>query len=182
MGDVLREAAEIEQTKGLVRPITINLCGLVLGRFATGLPRGFRPGQLIRGFLQESVFLASIRDVAPLVVPHLISGYVTKRPRSVEELANETTVDAAEVRGCLRILRQRERAIVRPLDEEQKTWEISHDFLVPLLDSIVARWRVSLWRKTRPWLPWVVAACMVVTVVADMNWRKDAILELTEMG
>ena len=71
---------------------------------------------------------------------------------------------------------------MRPIDEEQKTWEISHDFLVPLLDSIVARWRVSLWRKTRPWLPWVVAACMVVTVVAGMNWRKDAIPELTEMG
>src|SRR5271166_2687628 len=26
--DVLREAAEIEQTKGIIRPITINLCGL----------------------------------------------------------------------------------------------------------------------------------------------------------
>src|SRR5262249_34789131 len=53
--DVLREAAEIEQTKGLIRPVTINLCGLVLGRFAMGLPRGFRPGRLIRGFLRESV-------------------------------------------------------------------------------------------------------------------------------
>lgn len=57
---VLREAAEIEQTKGIIRPVTINLCGLVLGRFATGLPRGFRPGGLIRGFLRESVQLRSI--------------------------------------------------------------------------------------------------------------------------
>jgi hypothetical protein len=36
--DVLREAAEIEQAKGIIRPVTINLCGLVLGRFAGGLP------------------------------------------------------------------------------------------------------------------------------------------------
>jgi hypothetical protein len=34
--DVLREAADIEQAKGLIRPVTLNLCGLVLGRFATG--------------------------------------------------------------------------------------------------------------------------------------------------
>jgi len=136
LGDVLREAAEIEQTKGLVRPITINLCGLVLGRFATGLPRGFRPGQLIRGFLQESVFLPSIRDVAPLVVPHLISGYVTKRPRSVEELANETTVDAAEVRGCLRILRQRERAIVRRLTPVAFSGHLGPDRRYPLRKSL----------------------------------------------
>jgi hypothetical protein len=85
--DVLREAAEIEQTKGLIRPVTINLCGLVLGRFATGLPRGFRPGGLIRGFLQESVLLPAVRDIAPRLVPHLITGYVTKRPRTVAELA-----------------------------------------------------------------------------------------------
>jgi len=30
---VLREAAENEQTLGLIRPVTINLCGLVLSRF-----------------------------------------------------------------------------------------------------------------------------------------------------
>ncbi len=40
LADALREAAEIEQAKGLIRPITINLCGLVLSRFVTGLPRG----------------------------------------------------------------------------------------------------------------------------------------------
>jgi hypothetical protein len=85
--DVLREAAEIEQTKGLIRPITINLCGLVLGRFATGLPRGFRPGQLIRGFLRESVSALSIREVAPRIIPHLISPNLTKRPCAVADLA-----------------------------------------------------------------------------------------------
>jgi hypothetical protein len=29
---VLREAAEIEQTTGLIRPVTINMCGLVLSQ------------------------------------------------------------------------------------------------------------------------------------------------------
>src|SRR5262249_21203258 len=60
---VLKEAAEVEQTKGLIRPVTANLCGLVLERFEGGLPRGFRPGTVIRGFLQETVFLPQIREI-----------------------------------------------------------------------------------------------------------------------
>jgi hypothetical protein len=180
--DVLREAAEIEQTKGIIRPVTINLCGLVLGRFTTGLPRGLRPGGLIRGFLRESILLPPIRDIAPVLVPHLITGYITKCPRSIPELATETANDPAAVRGCLRVLGQSERAIVRPLDAGQQVWEISHDFLVPLLDSIVARWRVSLWRRLRPWLPWIAATTMVVAVMVAANWRRDPILDLEDLG
>lgn len=60
MSAVLREAAEIEQgTTGLIRPVTINLCGLVLGRFASGIPRKFHRA-LIRGFLRESLSLPCI--------------------------------------------------------------------------------------------------------------------------
>src|SRR5271157_57499 len=182
LSDVLREAAEIEQTRGIIRPVTINLCGLVLGRFATGLPRGFRPGELVRGFLRESVLLPPIRDLAPVLVPHLITGYVTKRPRTVSELAADTASDPAEVRGCLRVLGQSDRAIVRPLDEAQQTWEISHDFLVPLLDSIVGRWRMPFWRRLRSWLPWIAATAMVLVVVVAANWRRDPILELEDLG
>src|SRR5271166_6377732 len=180
--DVLREAAEIEQTRGIIRPVTINLCGLVLGRFAIGLPRGFRPGGLVRGFLRESVLLPPIRDIAPVLVPHLITSYVTKRPRTVAELAAETASDPAAVRGCLRVLGQSDRAIVRPLDEEQQTWKISHDFLVPLLDSIVGRWRMPFWRRLRSWLPWIAASAMVLVVVVAANWRRDPILQLEDLG
>jgi len=180
--DVLREAAEIEQTRGIIRPVTINLCGLVLGRFATGLPHGFRPGGLIRGFLRESVLLPPIRDIAPVLVPHLITGYVTKRPRTVAELATDAGSDPAAVRGCLRMLGQSERAIVRPLDKEQQTWEISHDFLVPLLDSIVGRWRMPFRRRLRSWLPWIAATAMVAALVVAANWRSDPVAGLTKLG
>lgn len=181
MAEVLREAAEIEQTKGLVRPVTINLCGLVLGRFANGLPRGFRSGGLIRAFLRESVLLPSVRDVAPRLLPHLISSYVTKRPRTITDLAKDTALDPATVRGCLRVLGQDDRAIVRPLDEAQQSWEISHDFLVPMLDSILARWTVSLWRKTRPWLPWLAATAMAIGAIAASRVKPDA-RELYSLG
>jgi hypothetical protein len=182
--DVLREAAEIERTKGFIRPITINLCGLVLGRFATGLPRGFRPGALFSGFVRESILLPELRDVAPRVIPHLITSHVTKRPQTVTELAQKTVLEPAAVRGCLRRLGQNDRGIVRPLDAKQELWEISHDFLVPLLDSIVARWRVTFWKRIRSWLPWIAAVSMglVIVFISSLRQGPDPIVQLTKLG
>jgi len=100
--DVLREAAEIEQTRGIIRPVTINLCGLVLGRFATGLPRGFRPGGLIRGFLRESIWLPPIRDVAPVLVPHLISAGRNPSKRRVAVEGREDPTHSYPVAAWIR--------------------------------------------------------------------------------
>src|SRR5262249_55865984 len=44
------------------------------------------------------------------------------------------------------------------------------------------RWTVSLWRKFRPWLPWIGAIVMVLAAVGASNWQKDPIGELTELG
>ena len=176
--EVLHEAAEIEGTKGLIRPITINLCGLVLGRFTNGLPRNFRPGALISGFIRESVFLPELQDVGPQVIRQLITVHVTKQPRTIADLVKGTGLEGATVLGCLRRLGQSDRSIVRPLDLDQQWWEISHDFLVPLLDSVVGRWRVSLWRRSRSWLPWMAAAGLVfgagltVLVKKEVTYRK----------
>jgi hypothetical protein len=172
---VLREAAEIEQTKGLIRPITINLCGLVLGRFANGVPRGFRPGELIRGFLRESIMLPSVREVAPGLLPFLITPSVTKVPQTIASLVKKSNQEPGVVRGCLLTLGQTDRGIVRPLDSKQETWEISHDFLVPLLDSILARNSNSLWRRVRPSFPWLaVAALSLITVWALLSSQPAA--------
>ncbi|MFL6312808.1 MAG: hypothetical protein ACJ71W_11975 [Terriglobales bacterium] len=161
---VLREAAEVEQTKGLVRPVTINLCGLVLERFQGGLPRGFRPGALLRGFLREAIFLPQIKEVSPKVLPLLTSHNLTKKPGTVSGLAREAKIPESAVRGCLRLLGMPERGIVRAIDEEEETWEISHDFLVPLLDSVLAHRRISFIRRLRPWVPWLSAAAILVAL------------------
>jgi hypothetical protein len=182
MRAVLREATEIEQTAGIVRPITINMCGLVLSRFSSGLPRRFHGG-LIRGFLRESLSLPEARDAAGKLIPQLISANVAKRPRTVAELAQAGALAPSVVCACLRRLGESDRAIVRPLDRQMETWEISHDFLVPLLDSIVAHRTVSLWRRFRPWLPWIATAVMGIAAIAIPRITKqDPIGELTRQG
>ncbi len=125
MRAVLREAAEIEQTIGLIdKPVRLGA-----GPFSGGLPRRFRGG-LIRGFLRESLSLPEVRDVAGKLIPQLITDNVTKRPRTIADLAQATLLATSTVRACLRRLGESDRAIVRPLDQQQETWEISHDFLV----------------------------------------------------
>jgi hypothetical protein len=182
MRRTLREAAEIEQTSGLIRPVSLNLCGLVLSRFSSGLPRRFRGG-LIRGFLRESLSLPEVRDVAEKLIPALVTDNVTKRPRRIEDLVQVTQVPRSAVRACLRRLGESDRAIVRPVDREQETWEISHDFLVPLLDSIVARRTVSSWRRFRPWLPWGATAIMGIALVAiPLMTREDPTVTLRKQG
>jgi len=181
MRAVLREAAEIEQTVGLIRPVTINLCGLVLGRFSGSLPRRFRGG-LIRGFLRKSLSLPEVRDVAEKVIPQLITDNVTKRPRTIAELVQSTALATSAVRACLRRLGESDRVIVRPLDHQQEAWEIAHDFLVPLLDSVVARRTVSLWRRFRPWLPWTAAAVMGIAAIVPLILRQDPSVALRKQG
>jgi Leucine-rich repeat (LRR) protein len=178
MRAVLREAAEIEQTVGLIRPVTINMCGLVLSRFSTGLPRKFRGG-LIRGFLKESLSLPEVRDVAEKLIPALITDNVTKHARRINELVRATGIERSAIRACLRRLGESDRAIVRPLDKSEETWEISHDFLVPLLDAIVARRVITLWRRFRPWLPWTTTVAIGMAAILFpwiTNERARAVL------
>jgi hypothetical protein len=179
---VLQEAAEVEETKGLIRPVTINLCGLVLERFHDRLPRGFRPGTLLRGFLQETVFLSKIREISPKILPLLVSGNLTKRPRAITDLAREAMLPENVVRGCLRMLGMPDRGIVRPIDEREETWEIAHDFLVPLLDSILTRRQISFWRRLRPWMPWLSAATLLISasVFYGIAVREEAISKQVE--
>jgi Leucine-rich repeat (LRR) protein len=183
MRSVLREAAEIERgTVGLIRPVTVNMCGLVLNRFSNGLPRKFRGG-LIRGFLRESLSLPEVRDVAPNVLTQLITPNVTKRPRTITELSHSKAVEQAAVRACLYRLGDSDRGIVRPLDLRQENWEISHDFLVPLLDAMLARRTISMWRRCRPWLPWAAAGILGITaVVIPLARDRDPRLVFIDEG
>jgi hypothetical protein len=182
LGGVLREAAEVEETKGLIRPVTLNLCGLVLSRFATGLPREFRPGRLIRGFVRESIFLRKIKEVSPVLLPKLISTQITKRPQSIAELSAGTGLTPEQVRGAMFALAEPDRGIVRPLNADYTLWEISHDFLVPMIDSILAQWRVSIWRRIRPWIPLAYVAALLLALFVAPRFFSDPVRELNNLG
>jgi hypothetical protein len=125
--EVLDEAGEIEENPGLIRPITLNMLGMVIGRFGGGRPKGTAPGVLIRNYLNEAVSEPEIAAHAPLILVPMISDAGTKNPLSESQLAEKTCLDNGLVRGCL--VRLGRQALVREIDQTNRVWEVTHDFV-----------------------------------------------------
>jgi hypothetical protein len=180
-GGVLREAAEVEEALGIIRPVTLNLCGLVLARFSTGLPHSFRPGRLIRGFVWEAIFDKKLREATPVFLRRLISDENTKKPCTIDELSEGTAYTARQAQGIMFKLSEPDRGIVHALDADYKVWEISHDFLVPMIGAMLLNWKVSLWRKMRPWLPVAYVSLFLILLFAAPRLVPDPLRQLNDL-
>ena len=97
---LLSSAAELDETPGFVRPITVNVIGYVLAASNTVAP-SLEAGQLVHRYIAHTVGQPAIRDLAPPVLEQLITGQSTKRPRSEEELSEATHLRRGEVRAVL---------------------------------------------------------------------------------
>jgi hypothetical protein len=148
--EILKEAAEIEENPGLIRPITLNMFGLVVSRFDGSLPKGLAPGRLLTGYLRDALEQPEVREHAPRIVREMVTDAGTKHPRSETELAEKVRLDSHLIRGTLLALGS--RGLVRPVDEGSGVWEIAHDFVARLLSRIVGNWRVHWWQRTRSFL------------------------------
>ncbi|WP_413195477.1 leucine-rich repeat domain-containing protein [Pararobbsia alpina] len=169
--EILEEAREVEQAKGLIRPITINLFGLVLRRFHS-LPKDYRKGALLRSYLHDVIRRQEIRDIAVPILRSMIIGN-SKRPAvRYADIAEEVHIEAPQVRGCLVALAN--EGIVRELDRESGVWEISHDFIAFLFRPIVDAWKISFTRRHRSWLV-CGAACLwlFMTVWLWTNFNEE---------
>ena len=175
--EIINEASEIEETKGLIRPITLNMFGVVLGRFAGAesrrLPKGLEPGGLIRNYLREAIDGPDLRDHAPAILRSMITPHGTKQPVSEAELADKTRLEPGAVRGCL--LRLGNQGLVRRIDEHDGIWEISHDFVARLLDQILAKWQVSALRRLVPWIPSASLILWLVAVLAGFPFYGERV-------
>jgi internalin A len=147
--EILEEAREVEQTPGLIRPITVNLFGLVLRRF-DNLPTNYRKGTLLRSFLRELIQRKEIRDFASPILRSMMTANGTKQPLACTDVARAVGLDPRQVRGCL--VQLANEGVVRELDRGKGIWEIAHDFIAGLYHQILSGWRASVWRRARPWV------------------------------
>lgn len=159
---ILKEARELEETPGLVRPITLNLFGMILKRSSERLPRPYRPGSLLRSYVKHTLSRPDIRAYAPRIVTAMLTEHGTKYPRALTELA--TDVNSQLIRGCL--IRLGDEGLVRELDPKNGIWEISHDFIARLLHYQLASWRINLRRRLQPWL----APAAIILWLASVAW------------
>jgi hypothetical protein len=169
--EILKEAAEIEENPGLIRPITLNMFGLVVSRFEGSLPKGLVAGRLLTGYLRDALEQPEVREHAPRIVREMVTNAGTKHPRSETELAAKTRLDAHLIRGALLALGS--RGLVRPVDEGSGVWEIAHDFVARLLSQVVGSGHVPWWRRAQPWLaPTALVLWVGVIFLALPAWQS----------
>ncbi len=142
---LLTSAAELDETPGMVRPITLNVIGYVLASGKAVAP-SLEAGVLIRRYIERTVGQPAIRDCAPQLLERMITEQGTKRPRSEAQLAADTRLRRAEVRAVLNALY--EAGLARTLDQERAEWELSHDFVAHAVGRFLGRRRSQMLRRT----------------------------------
>ena len=160
---LVTSAAELDDTPGLVRPITLNVIGYVLAGGQT-VARTMDAGLLVRHYIEQTVGLPAICDFAPPVLEQLITEQGTKQPRSEQELTAATGLRAGEVRAVLNGLAT--AALARPLDPAQGIWELSHDFVARAMARHLGRDRRNRWRRS---FGYAAPALLAATVLAETS-------------
>ncbi|HEX2726259.1 MAG TPA: hypothetical protein VHN20_10600 [Beijerinckiaceae bacterium] len=165
-------AARLDDTPGLVRPITINLVGYVLAEGARIRPEAIDAGRLILRYVQDVIQHPDVRHLMPQLLPQLITEAGTKAPATIADLASRSGLSVAEVRACLLTLAQ--HALARPLDERQETWELSHDFVARLVGQALGRLHANVVGRVLSYTAPILLLLMLVGVAGLGAWLITA--------
>ncbi len=138
---VLDECETVTDTRGLIRPVVLQMLGRALSRNThreiTETPRG----AFISTELASSINRSEVRDYSRPVLRHLLTNgaRILDGPR-VGEIADALKLDPAQIDGCLRALRS-DADIVRLVEDSgrprERRWEVSHDFVARLLEPLL---------------------------------------------
>ena len=155
---ILTSAAEMDETPGMIRPITLNVIGHVLAEGLGSAP-SLQADRLVRRYIEQAVEQPGIRDFTQPILKELLTEQGTKRPRAEQELVTQTHLRRGEVRAVLNGLGI--AALARPLDPTQGIWELSHDFVARAVTYYLGRRRRDWWRQA---IAYVVPALLVLTL------------------
>lgn len=167
---VLKEAAAVDGTRGLVRPIVLNMLGRILQRL-TDSPEADKPTRaLLMTDVRRAIERPELRAIARQVLPTLLTETDTKRQRTSLEIRQETNLDEQVVVGFLQEFGL--SGYVREIGGESpagnRWWEISHDFVARLVGQVIKTPTKSPWSRLKPVLyplsviAWAVAAVFLI--------------------
>jgi formylglycine-generating enzyme required for sulfatase activity len=141
---LLDSAAVLDDTRGRIRPITLNVLGKILleGRHSL---IGLDAARLVRGYLGQTVEQDGVREFAKPVLEQLLTEQGTKQPKTQTEIATATGLEPYAVLAVLNGLGK--AGLARPLDVAGGVWELSHDFVARALNAYLGRRPGELGRK-----------------------------------
>jgi hypothetical protein len=169
---LLRSAAELDDTPGMIRPITLNVLGHVLRQRGGSAAASLDAGTLVRGYIAEAVENPVIRVWAPPVLEGLLTEQGTKRARREEELASDAKLRTAEVRAVLHALAG--AALARPLEATQGVWEFSHDFVARAMSRYLGRRRSAVLRRARAYAAPTLLTLGFLAALGAFIWNSLA--------
>ena len=180
---LLKSAAVLDDTPGLVRPITLNVTGYILASGPQVAP-SLDAGTLVRNYIEQTVQQPGLREGGPQLLEHMITEQGTKQPRSEKELAEAAKLRPAEVRAILNGLNN--AGLARALDAGQGVWELSHDFIAHAVARFLGRRRGDLRRNALAYAaPALLAMTLAVGVGASV-WEQSSTArlraELADLG
>ena len=155
---LLSSAAKMDNTQGLIRPITLNVLGHVLSEGKASAP-SLEAGALVQHYIAQTVENPAIRDFSRPVLEQLLTGQATKQPCAETQLVAATQLKTGEVRAVLNALTN--KGLARPLDRAQGVWELSHDFIAGAIARHLGRQRREFWRLAGAYATPVLLAMLV---------------------
>jgi Leucine-rich repeat (LRR) protein len=185
MSDVISQARDIEETKGLIRPITLNMIGLALSTTASSEKVGVisKGGlyRLIRGYVSDSLRQSEIRPFATRVVMQMLSGRGIKRALSVSTISIAIRIPEATVTNTLLLLSV--KGLVRRVDRDNNVWEVSHDFVANLFEDVIRDWRRRVLRFALPVLtPVLLALWFLLIFFFIPSWENRRLIQLVSQA
>ena len=164
-------ASELDDSPGMIRPITLNVVGHVLSQGRATAP-SLDAGRLVRHYIEQSVEQPAIREFAPRVLKELVTEQGTKWPRSEKELVDQTRLRPGEVRAVMNGLWA--AALARPLDAAQGVWELSHDFVARAVARYLGRRRLDWPGLTRAFAAPALFVLMAAAAAGAIAWNVNA--------
>lgn len=183
LGKLLKSASELDDTPGMMRPITLNVLGFILSQGGP-VASSVDAGNLVREYITQAVENPVVRNWARPVIEGLLTEEGTKRPRREVDLCDETKLGPGEVRAVLNALV--DKALARPLDRVQGVWELSHDFIARAMGRYLGRRRRDVLRQTAFYSAPALLMITVLIVGGAAGWRNLGSLhvqaELAQLG
>ena len=149
---LFEQIAAFEGTKGLVRPIILNMVGLIVSKSQEMISEihDKRTENLLVEYLKYNIFQREMKDHAPQILDNMVTEVGSKKPKSIKELTAETGFGKAEIKGVLNLLAN--AGLVRLIDKVEDIWEVAHDFVAHHLLIVLRGRRRNAWGVISPYL------------------------------
>lgn len=146
---IFRQIAEVENSADFVRPITLNMIGMVLVRRMAAARKVLtrsEAGGLLREYVTQAIRDADHYGCALSLVRVLSSPMRIERFH-VSFLGERTGFPPEQVRATLLDL-QRD-GLTRSLDAKNDTWEVAHRFVLGLFNECLRTWQATMVERVR---------------------------------